>query len=312
MRIVIALGGNALLRRGQAMSADKQRENIRLAVTQIAKIAPNNELIIVHGNGPQIGLLALQALSYTATNPYPLDILGAETEGMIGYLIQQELGNQLPPETPVATLLTQVEVDINDPAFQHPTKPIGPVYSQEEAQALFKKNGWFMMADGHQFRRAVPSPMPKRIIDILPIKWLVERHAIVICAGGGGIPTRYDESGKLCGVEAVIDKDLCAALLAQQLDADLLLIATDVNAVYINWGQDNAKCIAHAHPDALAKLTFAAGSMEPKIQAVNQYVRTTGKEAVIGALTDIVGMYQGTKGSRISTKQAGISYDPSA
>jgi carbamate kinase len=312
MRIVIALGGNALLQRGQAMGADKQRENIRLAVAQIAQIAPHNELIIVHGNGPQIGLLALQALSYTATSPYPLDILGAETEGMIGYLIQQELGNQLPAETPIATLLTQVEIDINDPAFQHPTKPIGPIYSQEEAQFLFKKNGWAMIADGNQFRRAVPSPKPKRIIDIRPIKWLVEHHAIVICAGGGGIPTRYDESGKLCGVEAVIDKDLCAALLAQQLDADLLLIATDVDAVYINWGQENAQRIAHAHPDALAQFTFAAGSMEPKIQAAKEYVRTTKKEAVIGALTDIVAMYQGTKGSRISAKPVGISYYPSS
>jgi carbamate kinase len=308
MRIVIALGGNALLRRGEPMTADNQRLNIRIATEQIAKIVPGNELVIAHGNGPQVGLLSLQAAAYTPVSPYPLDVLGAQTEGMIGYMIEQELGNLLPGEKPFATLLTQVEVDGNDPAFQHPSKPIGPVYSKEEASRLAQEKGWTIAADGNQFRRVVASPKPKRIFEIRPIQWLLEKGSIVICAGGGGIPTMYGEDGKLRGVEAVIDKDLCSALLAEQLGSDLLVIATDVNAAFIDWGKPTQKAIACAHPDELEKLGFAAGSMGPKVQAACEFARNTGKEAVIGSLADIEAIVHGQAGTRISSAKPGISY----
>ncbi|PMR75557.1 carbamate kinase [Billgrantia endophytica] len=308
MRIVVALGGNALLRRGEPMTAEAQRGNIRAACEQIAKIAPGNELVIAHGNGPQVGLLALQGAAYADVSAYPLDVLGAETEGMIGYMIEQELGNLLPFETPFATLLTQVEVDAEDPAFQHPSKPIGPVYGREEAERLAKEKGWSIAPDGDKFRRVVPSPRPKRIFEIRPVQWLLDKGSIVICAGGGGIPTVYDEHRKLHGIEAVIDKDLCSALLAEQLEADLLIIATDVNAAYVDWTGPNRKAIARAHPDALECLEFAAGSMGPKIEAACGYARRTGKEAVIGSLDDIEAIARGTAGTRVFTATAGIVF----
>lgn len=307
MRLVIALGGNALLRRGEAMTAENQRDNVRIACEQIAKIATGNELVVAHGNGPQVGLLALQGNAYDAKNPYPLDVLGAETEGMIGYMIEQELGNLLPVEVPFATLLTQVEVDPADPAFQHMTKPIGPVYPKAEAEQLAADKGWTIAPDGDKFRRVVASPRPKRIFEIRPLKWLLEKGTIVIAAGGGGIPTMYQD-GKLVGVEAVIDKDLCSAFLATELEADLLVIATDVDAVYIDWGKPTQKAVAAAHPDELEKLGFAAGSMGPKVQAACEFARNTGKVAVIGSLPDIEAIVQGTAGTRISTAQPGISY----
>src|SRR6478609_4208689 len=287
MRVVIALGGNALLRRGEAMTAENQRENVHIAALQMAKVAPGNQLVIAHGNGPQVGLLALQGAAHNPDNPYPLDVLGAETEGMIGYMIEQEMGNLLPFEVPFATLLTQVEVDANDPAFQNPTKPIGPVYSREEAEKLAKDKGWAIAPDGDKFRRVVASPRPKRIFEIRPVKWLLEKGTIVICAGGGGIPTLYGADKKLQGVEAVIDKDLCSSLLAQELESDLLVIATDVDAVYIDWGKPSQKSIARAHPDALEAMNFAAGSMGPKVQAACEFARASGKTAAIGALADI-------------------------
>jgi len=308
MRIVVALGGNALLRRGEPLTAENQRMNIRVATQQIAKIVPGNELVVAHGNGPQVGLLSLQASAYTAVAPYPLDVLGAETEGMIGYIIEQELGNLLPIEVPFATLLTQVEVDGNDPAFQHPSKPIGPVYSKEEAERLAKEKGWNIAPDGDKFRRVVASPKPKRIFEIRPIKWLLEKGSIVICAGGGGIPTMYDKDGQLQGVEAVIDKDLCSALLAEQLESDLLVIATDVNAAFVDWGKPTQKAIAQAHPDEMEKLGFAAGSMGPKVQAACTFARNTGKVAVIGSLEDIENIVNGNAGTRISSATPGILY----
>ncbi|KMN24695.1 carbamate kinase [Pseudomonas sp. FSL R10-1350] len=308
MRIVVALGGNALLRRGQPMTADNQRENIRTATAQIARVAPGNELVVAHGNGPQVGLLSLQAAAYTDVAPYPLDVLGAETEGMIGYMIEQELGNLLPKDVPFATLLTQVEVDPKDPAFQNPTKPIGPVYSEADAKRLAAEKGWDIAPDGDKFRRVVPSPKPKHIFEIRPIKWLLEKGTVVICAGGGGIPTMYGEDGNLKGIEAVIDKDLASSLLAQQLNSDLLVIATDVNAAFINWGKPDQKGIAHAHPDELEKLGFAAGSMGPKVEAACEFARKTGKTAVIGALADIEAIVQGKAGTRVSTEKSGITY----
>ena len=305
MRIVVALGGNALLRRGEPLSAENQRENVRTACAQIARIALGNELVVAHGNGPQVGLLALQGAAYTDVPSYPLDVLGAETEGMIGYIIEQELGNLLPVEVPFATLLTQVEVDANDPAFAQPSKPIGPVYSREEAERLAAQKGWSIAADGDRFRRVVASPRPKRIFEIRPIRWLLEKGAVVICAGGGGIPTVYDQERKLHGIEAVIDKDLCSALLAEQLEADLLVIATDVDGAYLDWGTAQQRRIAEAHPDQLEGLGFAAGSMGPKIQAACEFARNTGRTAVIGSLGDIEAIVQGQAGTRISLAASG-------
>ncbi|MDD7570040.1 MAG: carbamate kinase [[Actinobacillus] rossii] len=308
MKIVIALGGNALLRRGEPLSAENQRQNVRIACEQIAKIYPNNELVITHGNGPQVGLLALQGAAYKEVSTYPLDVLGAESVGMIGYMIQQELGNLVPFEVPFATLLSQVEVDPKDPAFKNPTKPIGPVYSKEEAERLAKEKDWTIAQDGDKYRRVVPSPLPKRIFEIRPVKWLLEKGSIVICAGGGGIPTYYDEQGNLQGVEAVIDKDLCSALLAENLDADLFIIATDVAATYVDWGKPTQKAIAKATPEAISQIGFASGSMGPKVQAAINFVKQSGKDAVIGSLSDIVEIVEGKAGTRITTKVSNIEY----
>ncbi|WP_162650739.1 carbamate kinase, partial [Haemophilus influenzae] len=228
--------------------------------------------------------------------------------GMIGYMIQQELGNLVPFEVPFATLLSQVEVDINDPAFKNPTKPIGPVYTKEEAERLAKEKNWSIAQDGDKYRRVVPSPLPKRIFEIRPVKWLLEKGSIVICAGGGGIPTYYDEQHNLQGVEAVIDKDLCSALLAENLDADLFIIATDVSATFVDWGKPTQKAISVASPEAISELGFAAGSMGPKVQAAINFAKQTGKDAVIGSLSDIVDIVKGKAGTRITKKAEGISY----
>ncbi|MGW0161060.1 carbamate kinase [Mycobacterium sp. NPDC003323] len=301
MRIVIALGGNAILRRGQPMTADVQRANIRSATASIATVAPGNELIIAHGNGPQVGLLALQAAAYHAVAPYPLDVLDAQTEAMIGYVIEQELGNLLPAEQALATLLTMIEVDSDDPAFASPTKPIGPIYDRDTAERLRQATGWTIAADGADMRRVVPSPRPKRIAEIAAIRALVDAGTIVICAGGGGIPTMRDEHGLMVGVEAVIDKDHAAALLAEELDADLLVIATDVDGVYTDWGTPRRQRLMRVTPDDLATLTFSAGSMGPKVDAASRFVRNTGRNAVIGAQSDIEEMVSGRAGTTVTT-----------
>ena len=299
MRIVIALGGNALLRRGEPLTAENQRANVHLAADRIAQVVPGNEVVIAHGNGPQVGLLALQSQAYHDVRPYPLDILGAQTEAMIGYVIEQELGNLLPPEQPMATLLTMVEVDPDDPAFEDPTKFIGPIYLEAEATRLAAEHGWTVKQDGNAFRRVVPSPKPQRIFELGPIRTLVEHGVIVVCAGGGGIPTMLDEHGVLHGVEAVIDKDLASSLLARDLAADLLVIATDVDGVYVAWGTDHQRRLGTATPDELDALDLPAGSMGPKVEAACAFVRATGHEAVIGSLADIEQIVHGHGGTRV-------------
>jgi carbamate kinase len=241
MRVVVALGGNALLERGQPLTAENQRANARRACRALAPIAMQHELVVSHGNGPQVGLLALEAAAYAAVEPYPLDVLGAQTEGMSGYILQQELGNELPFDRRIASVLTLVEVRADDPAFGDPTKPIGPIYTKPEADGLAADKGWTFKPDGSSFRRVVPSPVPRRIFGLEPIEWLLDSSCVVICAGGGGIPVMYvDEpvpaGRRLVGVEAVIDKDLASALLAIDLHADALVIATDVDAVYADCG----------------------------------------------------------------------------
>jgi len=299
MRIVIALGGNALLQRGQPMTAENQRANIRLAAERIALIAPGNEIVVAHGNGPQVGLLALQDLAYESVDPYPLDVLGAETEAMIGYVIEQELGNLLPFEQPFATVLTMIEVDAGDPAFAHPTKPIGPIYDKATAERLAAEHGWAVAPDGDKYRRVVASPKPQRIFEIRPIRMLVEQGVIVICAGGGGIPTVYGEDRKLHGVEAVIDKDLAAALLAQELEADLLVIATDVDGVYTGWGTPEQARLGAVTVDEVVEMKLPTGSMGPKVAAACAFALATKNEAVIGSLADIDSIVTGSAGTRV-------------
>ncbi|CUA81649.1 carbamate kinase [Gulbenkiania indica] len=315
MRVVVALGGNALQRRGEPMTAENQRNNVKIAARQLAAVTRlGHNLVMCHGNGPQVGLLGLQNDAYSRhvdakVTPYPLDVLGAQTEGMIGYMIEQEMGNELPFEVPMATILTQTEVDANDPAFKNPTKFVGPVYSKEEAEKLAAEKGWTVKADGDYYRRVVPSPKPKRIFEMRPIKWLIEKGVVVIAAGGGGIPTMYDESGKrLVGVEAVIDKDLASSLLAREVGADYFVIATDVSTVFVDWGTPNARAIKQAHPDEMEKLGFAAGSMGPKVEAACEFARLTGKRAVIGALEDIEKIVKGEAGTIVSTEKPGIEW----
>lgn len=300
MRVVIALGGNALLRRGQPMSEQNQRENARVAAESLAKVARAHQIVITHGNGPQVGLLALQSAAYTAVEPYPLDMLGAESEGMIGYLIEQELGNVLPRSRQLATLLTQIEVDPDDSAFQSPSKPIGPVYTREEAERLASERGWSIAPDGEQYRRVVPSPKPLHIFEIKVIDLLVQQGVIVICSGGGGIPVVSRPDGSLVGIEAVIDKDRAGALLAEELRADTYLMLTDVPAVYLDWGKPSARAIRRASPEALAHLDFAGGSMGPKIEAACAFARKTGGTAAIGALEETTAVLCGTSGTTIT------------
>jgi carbamate kinase len=270
--------------------------------------------VISHGNGPQVGLLALQGSAYTAVDPYPLDLLGAQTEGMIGYLIQQELGNELPFEQRFASLLTLVEVDPDDPAFENPTKPIGPVYDEEEAGKLAKEKGWVLKPDGDYFRRVVPSPEPRRIFGLEPIEWLLEHRCVVICAGGGGIPVVYTNEPatpgrKLVGVEAVIDKDLASALLARDLRSDALLIITDVDAVYADWGKPEQRAIRRANPSALAGTEFEAGSMGPKVHAACSFVEQTGGVAVIGSMSDAQALLAGDAGTTVTLDASGLELD---
>ena len=308
MRVVVALGGNALLQRGQSLNAENQRENIRVAAMQLAEIHKQHQLVIAHGNGPQVGLLALMDAAYTAVDPYPLDVLGAETVGMIGYIIEQELGNIIPFKDHIVTVLTQVVVDPEDPAFQNPTKPVGPIYDRVEAERLRKAKGWSMAADGKHFRRVVPSPHPQRIIELNVIRMLVDNGVVVICAGGGGIPTAYDQDQKLYGVEAVIDKDLASALLSRELDAEMFVMLTDVANVYADFGTPQQRSIRAAHPDALEQLDFAEGSMGPKIQSACQFVRETGKQSAIGKLSDLTGIMSGEAGTLISNDIRGIVF----
>src|SRR3954454_6176769 len=305
MRVVVALGGNALLRRGQELSAENQRENVRVACAALAPVAAEHELVISHGNGPQVGLLALQGAAYRQVETYPLDVLDAQTEGMIGYMVEQELGNELPAQRHLATLLTMIEVDPEDPAFQRPTKPIGPVYSADEAARLESERGWAFKPDGDSMRRVVPSPLPRRIFGLETIKVLLDDGAVVICAGGGGIPVMYTDEAvpagrRLVGIEAGIDKDLASALLAADLEADALAIVTDVDGVYEGWGTSDQRRIDRATPEELSGSEFAEGSMGPKVKAACRFVEATGKKAVIGSVTDTQAMLRGEAGTTVA------------
>jgi carbamate kinase len=305
MKLVIALGGNALLRRGQPLSAENQLDNIRRAAAQLARVAIDHQLVLTHGNGPQVGLLALQSASYAAVEAYPLDVLGAQTEGMIGYMLEQELANLLPPWHTVTTLLTRVEVDPKDPAFKNPTKLIGPVYVEDESQKVAAAKHWVMAPDGNAFRRVVASPKPLRVLGLDPVRWLLQHGVLVIAAGGGGIPVVRGTDGRsLHGVEAVIDKDLCSGLLARELEADCLMIATDVDSVYLDWSLPSQYAIGNITPQALAQHVFPAGSMGPKVEAAIGFALATGKRAVIGSLDRIEDMLAGHAGTQVCIDEA--------
>jgi carbamate kinase len=308
VRLVVALGGNALLRRGMPMTASNQRATIAAACAALAPAAREHELVVTHGNGPQVGLLALQAAAFDDVSTYPLDVLGAQTEGMIGYLVEQELGNLVPPDKTIATLLTMTEVDPADPAFDDPTKFVGPGYDADQARLLAAEHGWVVKPDGDRWRRVVASPRPHRIIELSTIRLLVERGCVVVCAGGGGIPTMYEPgTQRLVGVEAVIDKDRASAVLARDLDADALVIATDTDAVYTGWGTPDARAVTHAHPDALLALDLPAGSMGPKAEAAADFVHATGRDCVIGALVELPELLAGRAGTRVTASATGIT-----
>jgi carbamate kinase len=313
MKAVVALGGNALLHRGDQMTVDKQRENVKIACHELAPIALEHELVLSHGNGPQVGLLALQSAAYEKeahVPTYPLDVLGAQTQGMIGYMIEIEMGNLLPFEKPIATLLTMIEVDADDPAFKNPTKFIGPIYTQGESDALAAEKGWVFKKDGDNYRRVVPSPRPKRVFELQQIKWLLDQGCLVVCGGGGGIPTTYLPGRKLTGVEAVIDKDHASGLLARDLQADFFVMATDVDAVYVDWSKPTQRAIRRAHPTALLEVQdqFPDGSMRPKVIAACEFVQATGGRASIGALTDVAEMMAGERGTIVTPEVPGIEY----
>lgn len=300
--LVVALGGNALLKRGEPLEADIQRKNIELAASTIAQLTRQWRVVLVHGNGPQVGLLALQNSAYDRVTPYPLDILGAESQGMIGYMLQQALKNQL-PQREISVLLTQVEVDEHDPAFRNPTKYIGPVYDAAQADAQEAEKGWVFKADGNAFRRVVPSPQPRRIVESDAIQALITRDHLVICNGGGGVPV-IEKGDGYHGIEAVIDKDLSAALLASQIRADALLILTDADAVYLDWGKPTQRPLAQVTPELLSEMQFDAGSMGPKVTACAEFVSRCHGIAGIGSLTDGPAILAGDKGTLIRRETA--------
>ena len=294
--IVVALGGNALLQRGEPAEAALQRRNVVAAASALARLAEDTQLVVTHGNGPQIGLLALEGEAYDAVRPYPLDVLGAESQGMIGYLLAQALRNECGGA--VVTVLTQVEVAPDDPAFLRPTKPIGPVYEETTARRLATERGWAVAPDGPYYRRVVASPQPQAIVELEAIETIIGTGAIVVCAGGGGVPVAR-RNGRLEGVEAVIDKDLTAALLAERLDADRLVMLTDVPCVERDWGTPRGRPIDVASPAMLRRLSFAAGSMGPKVEAACRFTEATGRDAVIGALSDLESVARGESGTRV-------------
>ena len=295
MRVVVALGGNALLQRGESPDARIQEDNVRRAVTSIAELARHHEVVVTHGNGPQVGLLALESEhDGSLTVPYPLDVLVAETEGMVGYWLQRELTNSLPGRD-VVTVLTQTVVDAGDPAFADPTKFIGQIFDEATARHAAEL-GWTVKPDGSDWRRVVPSPAPIEFIELGSIKTLVDSGAVVVCAGGGGVPVVRTQRG-LAGAEAVVDKDRAAALLARQLGADLLLLLTDVPAVEIDFGTPQARALGRVTIGELRAMTFAAGSMAPKIAAACDFVEAGGAFAAIGALDRAVELSTGTTGT---------------
>ncbi len=305
---LIALGGNALLPRGEKPEAATQLTAARAAARAIAPAVETHKLVIAHGNGPQVGLLALMSDAYADVAPYPLDVLGAESEGQIGYVIELELDNAIDLRDTVA-LITRVLVDEHDPAFTEPTKFIGPVYDEATARELERERGWSVRPDGDRWRRVVPSPEPREIVQLGAIRRLVESDFVVVCAGGGGVPV-VAENGGHRGVEAVIDKDLASSLLATDLGADVLVLATDVEAAYIDWGGPDQRALGNTSPAELRSHDFPAGSMGPKVEACCRFVEATGGRAAIGSLDQLQRLLEGVAGTQVTPAgHAGVA-DP--
>jgi carbamate kinase len=299
MRVVVALGGNALARRGEPMTADRLRANVRSTCQALAGLARDNELVITHGNGPQVGLLALQNLAYQDVAAYPLDILGAETQGMIGYVVQQEMVNALQGAREVVAVITTTVVDENDPAFERPTKLIGPQYSAQDAAEAAAEYRWTIARDGGAFRRVVPSPDPLRIMQAPIVSELLSAGHLVVCVGGGGVPVKVDAEGRRqTGVQAVVDKDLASAALAADLKADTLIMLTDGDYVSENWGTPEQRDILTASADTISQLQFAEGSMQPKVDAAIRVARAGGR-ALIGPLDRLDDLLARTVGTEI-------------
>lgn len=300
MQILVALGGNALLKRGEPLTIEAQWRNARVAARALEGVARSHQLVLTHGNGPQIGLLAMQSQAFQGAEPYPFDMMGAATAGMIGYMIEQELGNLLGYDVPIATILTRVEVDPDDPEFSNPSKFVGPGFDEQQAKELAQQNNWLFKQDGKQWRRVVPSPAPRHIIWHRPIRWLLKNGAVVICSGGGGVPVHYLPGTRTAvGVEAVIDKDRASGLLASELPADLFVIATDVAGVYLDYGKPQQRLLRKTTPAQLESYGFSKGSMGPKVEAACTFVRRTGNPAVIGALEEITRIVAGETGTLI-------------
>jgi carbamate kinase len=299
MRIVVALGGNALAKRGEPATADYLRQNVRTSCAALADLARDHELVITHGNGPQVGLLALQNLAYQDVAAYPLDILGAETQGMIGYVVQQELNNALGGTREIAAMITTAVVDEHDPAFERPTKLIGPQYSAHDAAEAAAEYRWTIARDGAAFRRVVPSPTPLRIVQTPIIRLLLENGHLVVCVGGGGVPVKVDGStGRHTGCQAVIDKDLASAALAAEIGADVFVMLTDGDFVCENYGTSEERAIKTASPAGIAELKFAEGSMQPKVDAAIRFAKNGGR-ALIGSLERLHEVLAGTTGTEI-------------
>jgi carbamate kinase len=300
MRIVVAVGGNALLERGEAPDAEIQQRHIRVAVDALAALARGDQLVITHGNGPQVGLLALESATDPAlARPYPLDVLGAQTQGMIGYWFVQGFQNAVPGRE-IAGVITQTLVSAADPAFADPAKFVGPVYAEADARRVAAERGWTVKADGNAWRRVVASPSPLRVVETRLIRRLLDAGAVVICAGGGGAPVVRNRLGELEGVEAVVDKDATTGLLAEALDADVFLVLTDVASVEADYGTPAARPIHRAAPADLRALRFPAGSMGPKVEAVCRFVELTGGTAAIGSLRDVDAILNGKAGTIVT------------
>jgi carbamate kinase len=300
MRVVAALGGNALLQRGEKPDADIQEHHVQQAVEALAPIGQAHDLVVTHGNGPQVGLLALESASDPAlTRPYSLDVLGAQTQGMIGYWLVRALGSAVPGK-PAGCLVGQTKVDAGDPAFASPSKFVGPVYEEREAKDLAAAHNWVVRRDGAAWRRVVPSPEPVELVELPLIRMLIDGGALVVCAGGGGIPVVTDSSGTLRGVEAVVDKDLTSALLARAVDADALLLLTDVDGVIDGFGTPGAHTIREVAPAQLRARSFPAGSMRPKVEAACRFVEATGRMAAIGRLDAAGALLRGAAGTIVS------------
>lgn len=304
MKLVVALGGNALMQRNEPLKPDLQWRNARTAARALAPVAREHQLILTHGNGPQVGLLAMQAEAFEDADNYSFDVMCAATGGMIGYVLEQELGNLLGYDVPVATILTRVEVDGNDPEFADPSKFVGPTFDREKADELARANNWVFKQDNEHWRRVVPSPRPKRILWHRPIRWLLQNNAVVICTGGGGIPVVETQDGRMQGVDAVIDKDRASGLLASKIPADLFVIVTDVEGVYADFGKPSQRLVRNATPSELETESFSKGSMGPKIEAALSFVRATNKPAVIGALDQIGEIVQGQAGTWIHPEES--------